>query len=109
VAGSPGRRAAEAAVYTPLQPEGETQLSVRRGTEHWHDRGAGHGRAIRVDWREVITKRRRRSRWERGTHEPVSRGEAPASGSWPARAAAGISTRVTVRPGDSTTHVKRAT
>jgi hypothetical protein len=69
VAGSPGRRAAEAAIHSPLQPEGEKLweegLGRRGGREH--DRGVE-----RSVWNGA--KRRRRSRWERGTRERVARG-----------------------------------
>ncbi len=62
VAGSPGRRAAEAAIHSPFQPEGEKLLE--RETARDETSGGLSGGA----------KRLRRSRWERGTRERVARG-----------------------------------
>ena len=78
VAGSAGRRAAEAAEHSPIQPEGEKLWEGER-------RSKTGRRAIRVKG----AKRLRRSRWERGTCERVARG-----GVRPVAGAGGYITRI---------------
>ncbi len=62
-AGSPGRRAAEAAIHSPLQPAGEKLWEGERRSE----------RQGCLSYQVMGAKRLRRSRWERGTYERVAR------------------------------------
>jgi hypothetical protein len=79
VAGSPDRRAAEAAMHSPFQPEGE---KLWKG-ETERESGVSVGPSGR---REGAL---RKSRWERGTYERVARG-----GVRPTAGAGGYPTRI---------------
>jgi hypothetical protein len=85
VAGSPDRRAAEAAIHSPFQPEGE---KLRKG-ETERETGVSVGPS-----RGPGAKRLRRSRWESGTYERVARG-----GVRPTAGAGGYPTRIDDDPG----------
>ena len=78
VAGSPCRRAAEAAIHSPFQPEGEKLFGEGDGARRETSGGLSGG-----------AKRLRRSRWERGTRERVARG-----GVRPGAGAGGYTTKI---------------
>ena len=78
MAGSPGRRAAEAAIHSPFQPEGEKLFGEGDGARRETSGGLSGG-----------AKRLRRSRWERGTRERVARG-----GVRPGAGAGGYTTKI---------------